>query len=262
MPKPRRRPGAKLVERRVRKQSARANKRWAPSPNYKTPAPFYARRSIFLVIGALVLASFLVIPALPVLVGGVRDQRVTPEPEPVPTPVHTKSYSEPFPVTIDAQRSYRATVETEDGPIRLELFSREAPNTVNNFINLAREGFYDGVPFHRVLPGFAAQAGDPTGLGGGGPGYEIPDENLGQLIVTGTLAMANRGPNTNGSQFFIAFGPQPNLDGKYSVFGRVLEGMDVLAKLRPRDPLLNPRYPGTAISRVVIEEGEAPGVGG
>lgn len=262
MAKPRRRPSAKLIDRRVRKQSSRANKRWTPSPHYKAPAPFYARRSIFLVIGALVLASFLVIPALPVLVGGLQDQRATPEPDPSPTPVHTKSYPEPFPLAIDPQRSYIATIETQEGPIRLDLFARAAPNTVNNFINLARDGFYDGVAFHRVLPGFAAQAGDPTGMGGGGPGYEIPDENLEQQIVTGTLAMANRGPNTNGSQFFIAFGPQPNLDGKYSVFGRVLEGMDVLAKLRPRDPLLSPRYPGTGINQVVIQEGEGPVAGG
>lgn len=257
MPKSRRRPGAKLLERRVQKQAVRANKRWTPTPNYKTPAPFYAKRSIFLIIGALVLVSFLIIPALPVLVGGIRDQRATPEPEPTLAPVHTKSYPAPFPMSIDPERSYVATIETAEGPIRLELLGREAPNTVNNFINLARDGFYDGVTFHRVLPGFAAQAGDPTGLGGGGPGYEIPDENT-EKIVTGTLAMANRGPNTNGSQFFIAVGPQPSLDGKYSVFGRVTEGFDVLAKLRPRDPLLSPRYSGTAISRVVVQEGEVP----
>jgi cyclophilin family peptidyl-prolyl cis-trans isomerase len=130
--------------------------------------------------------------------------------------------------------------------------------TVENFVNLARSGFYDGTTFHRVIPGFMAQGGDPTGTGRGGPGYSFRDEFVPSLRHDGpgVLSMANAGPNTNGSQFFITFGPTPHLDGRHSVFGRVVEGMEVVNALRERDPDRDPN-PGDTIETIEIEEGQA-----
>jgi peptidyl-prolyl cis-trans isomerase B (cyclophilin B) len=138
-----------------------------------------------------------------------------------------------------------ATVQTNQGTIDLELFDEDAPTTVGNFVKLAREGFYDGVVFHRVIPDFMIQGGDPTGTGSGGPGYQFEDEFNDHRVVRGALAMANAGPNTNGSQFFIVTADAcPWLDGKHTVFGQVREGMDVVdaisnvetdARDRPRD---------------------------
>ena len=127
--------------------------------------------------------------------------------------------------------------------------------TVENFVNLARAGFYDGTTFHRVIGGFMAQGGDPTGTGRGGPGYEFADEFHPTLRHTGagTLSMANAGPNTNGSQFFITFAATPHLDNRHSVFGKVVEGMDVLNRIRERDPQMD-REPGDAIETIEIEE--------
>ena len=127
--------------------------------------------------------------------------------------------------------------------------------TVENFVNLARAGFYDGTTFHRVIGGFMAQGGDPTGTGRGGPGYEFADEfhpNL-RHSGAGTLSMANAGPNTNGSQFFITLAATPHLDNRHSVFGKVVEGMDVLNRIRERDPQMD-REPGDAIETIEIEE--------
>ena len=122
-----------------------------------------------------------------------------------------------------------ATLNTNHGAIELELFEDDAPKTVGNFVKLARDGFYDGVVFHRVIPDFMIQGGDPTGTGTGGPGYEFEDEINRHKVVRGALAMANAGPNTNGSQFFIVTAEAtPWLDGKHTVFGRVTEGMDVI----------------------------------
>jgi peptidyl-prolyl cis-trans isomerase B (cyclophilin B) len=122
-----------------------------------------------------------------------------------------------------------ATLHTNHGAIELELFEDDAPKTVGNFVKLARDGFYDGVVFHRVIPDFMIQGGDPTGTGTGGPGYEFEDEINRHKVVRGALAMANAGPNTNGSQFFIVTAEAtPWLDGKHTVFGRVTEGMDVI----------------------------------
>ena len=118
---------------------------------------------------------------------------------------------------------------TERGEFRLRLFDDQAPRTVNNFVFLARNGFYNGVTFHRVIPGFMVQGGDPTGTGGGSPGYRFEDEFHPDLVHTaGVISMANAGPDTNGSQFFITFVPTPHLDGKHAVFGEVVEGMDVV----------------------------------
>ncbi|MFQ5827404.1 MAG: peptidylprolyl isomerase [Dehalococcoidia bacterium] len=158
-------------------------------------------------------------------------------------------------MSIDPNGRYIATIETEKGNIVVELFAADAPKTVNNFVFLAREGFYNGTTFHRVIPGFMAQGGDPTGTGRGGPGYAFEDEFSQRTHGVGALSMANAGPNTNGSQFFITYAPQHALDGRHSVFGQVIEGMDVLKKLRPRDPNRNPSYKGDTIVRITIEEG-------
>ena len=129
-----------------------------------------------------------------------------------------------------------ATIETNHGTIQLELFDEEAPETVANFLKLARDGFYDGVIFHRVIPDFMIQGGDPTGTGMGGPGYTFEDEFNDNKVVRGALAMANAGPNTNGSQFFIVTAEAtPWLDGKHTVFGRVTNGMDVVDAIESVD---------------------------
>ena len=132
----------------------------------------------------------------------------------------------------------QATIQTNHGPINVELFPDDAPKTVANFVKLANDGFYDGVVFHRVIPDFMVQGGDPTGTGSGGPGYSFEDEFNDHKVERGALAMANAGPNTNGSQFFIVTtDAAPWLDGKHTVFGRVTEGMDVVDKISelPRD---------------------------
>jgi cyclophilin family peptidyl-prolyl cis-trans isomerase len=148
-------------------------------------------------------------------------------------------------------------METDKGTMVIELFADRAPKTVNNFVFLAREGFYEGVMFHRVISNFMAQGGDPTGRGSGGPGYKFQDEFHPSLRhdKRGILSMANAGPNTNGSQFFITHGPTPHLDNKHSVFGQVVEGLDVLMSIPPRDPG-NPNAPAVKINRVTIEETE------
>jgi len=137
-----------------------------------------------------------------------------------------------------------ATIETEKGNLVLELFASDVPMTVNNFVTLAREGFYDGLTFHRVVPGFVVQGGDPNGDGTGGPGYQFDDEFTEHTHVAGALSMANSGPNTNGSQFFITYTPQHHLDGHHSVFGQLIEGMDVLERIEQGDVMI----------RVTIEE--------
>jgi cyclophilin family peptidyl-prolyl cis-trans isomerase len=158
------------------------------------------------------------------------------------------------PMTIDVNKTYIANIQTEKGIIKVELFAKDAPKTVNNFVYLAREGFYNNTTFHRVIPGFMAQGGDPTGTGAGGPGYTFEDEINDHSHATGVISMANSGPNTNGSQFFITYAPQPHLDGKHTVFGKVIEGMDVLNRLTPRDPTQNPSFKGDTIITITIEE--------
>ena len=148
----------------------------------------------------------------------------------------------------------QATMHTNHGPIQLELFDEDAPKTVENFRKLAGDGFYDGVIFHRVIPDFMIQGGDPEGTGRGGPGYTFEDESNEHRVVRGALAMANAGPNTNGSQFFIVTAEAcPWLDGKHTVFGRVTSGMEVVDRISelPRDPRDKPREPAT-IERVEL----------
>jgi cyclophilin family peptidyl-prolyl cis-trans isomerase len=158
-------------------------------------------------------------------------------------------------MVIDPKKKYTATLVTPLGNIVIELFADKAPKTVNNFVFLAREGYYDGVTFHRVIKGFMAQGGDPTGSGRGGPGYMFADEFHPQLRHNGpgVLSMANAGPGTNGSQFFITHGPTPHLDDKHTVFGKVVQGMDVVLKIPERDPG-RAREPGLAMTRVEIAE--------
>ena len=136
-------------------------------------------------------------------------------------------------------KSIEATIETHEGKIVLELNFKEAPNTVANFVDLASKGFYDGLTFHRVIPGFMIQGGDPEGNGSGGPGYTIDNEANSLKHETGVISMANRGPDTNGSQFFITQMPQPHLDGKHTVFGKVISGQDVVCRIEPNDPIIN-----------------------
>jgi len=160
-----------------------------------------------------------------------------------PAPKH-KTYSAPPPMTIDTSKQYTATIETEKGNLVLELFAKDVPVTVNNFVFLAREGFYDGTTFHRVVPGFVVQGGDPTGTGTGTPGYSFADEFTVHTHVAGALSMANSGPNTNGCQFFITYTPQHHLDGKHSVFGQLTDGRDVLERIEQGDTII----------RITIEE--------
>lgn len=165
-----------------------------------------------------------------------------------------KTYSARPPLTIDANKKYFATIKMDIGDIKLELYPKDAPEHVNSFVFLAKEGFYDGVTFHRVIPGFVAQAGDPTGTGRGGPGYTVPDEVNSHKFLDGSLGMAKTAaPNSAGSQWFIDYAPQTALDGGYTVFGQLVSGRDVLDKIKPREPT-TATTPGTVINTIVIEE--------
>jgi peptidyl-prolyl cis-trans isomerase B (cyclophilin B) len=150
-----------------------------------------------------------------------------------------KSYTAVPGMTIDPKKSYKATIDTDKGTIELELYPQYAPKTVNNFVFLAKDGYYEGVTFHRVISNFMIQGGDPTGTGRGGPGYKFEDELSGNPLKheTGSLSMANAGPNTNGSQFFITHSPQPHLNGKHTVFGKVVSGQDVVNKIQQGDTI-------------------------
>jgi cyclophilin family peptidyl-prolyl cis-trans isomerase len=164
---------------------------------------------------------------------------------------------QPAPPTgsLDSSKRYTAHIKTAKGEIVVDLFAGQAPMTVENFVNLARSGFYDGTTFHRVIPGFMAQGGDPTGTGRGGPGYQFADEFHPELRHggPGVLSMANAGPNTNGSQFFITYAATPHLDDRHSVFGQVTGGIDVLRSIRERDPGRDTQ-PGDQIESIEIEE--------
>jgi peptidylprolyl isomerase len=243
-------------------------------------------------IGVLVVGVAMTAAAVPLGACGVGSEKATPtpgikagsgqititegtpsgtqQPAPTGTPVPAtpadfaafcqksteKQWSSPPPTIIDPTRGYTATIRTEKGDITVELSPDVAPVTVNSFVFLACKGFYDGVTFHRVIPGFVAQGGDPTGTGTGGPGYTIPDEFSSQPFDRGTLGMAKTSaPNSGGSQFFICLAAQPSLNGKYTVFGKVTAGMDVADKLTPRDPSTAPSAPpGDKILEITIQE--------
>ncbi len=168
-----------------------------------------------------------------------------------------KQWNTPPAMKIDPKKKYSATISTDQGDMVLELFADKTPVTVNNFVFLAREGFYDGTIFHRVIADFMAQGGDPTGSGRGGPGYRFQDEFHPSLKhdKPGILSMANAGPGTNGSQFFITHVPTPWLDRKHSVFGQITSGMEVLMSIPPRDPM-RPETPGVKIKSITITESE------
>jgi cyclophilin family peptidyl-prolyl cis-trans isomerase len=163
----------------------------------------------------------------------------------------------PPPAVTEEGKQYQATIQTEKGDIVIDLFAEQTPVTVNSFVFLAQQGWYDDTIFHRVIPGFVAQAGDPSGTGIGWPGYRCSDELNSSLTFDGpgVLGMANSGPDTNGSQFFITLAAQHDLDGKHTVFGRVSAGMDVVEALAARDPQsAPPDQPGDAILGITIEE--------
>jgi cyclophilin family peptidyl-prolyl cis-trans isomerase len=166
-----------------------------------------------------------------------------------------KQWHKPSPLIIDLKKKYKAYIETDKGTMVIELFADKTPKTVNNFVFLSREGFYDGVIFHRVIDNFMVQGGDPTGTGRGGPGYKFGDEFHPSLKhdKQGVLSMANAGPGTNGSQFFITHVPSPHLNGKHTVFGQVVEGLEVLMSIPARDPG-NVNAPAVKIIRITIEE--------
>jgi peptidyl-prolyl cis-trans isomerase B (cyclophilin B) len=152
-----------------------------------------------------------------------------------------QQWNSPPEMQIDPGKVYVATIETDRGAIVLELFPEHAPKTVNNFVFLAQESFYDGLTFHRVIPDFMIQGGDPTGRGSGGPGYRFEDEVRSNPLThaTGVISMANAGPNTNGSQFFITHSPQPHLNGRHTVFGAVVEGQEVVDAIRQGDQMIS-----------------------
>ena len=169
----------------------------------------------------------------------------------------TQHWSKPPDFQLDLKKNYLAILHTDKGEIKVQLHADKVPATVNNFVFLARAGFYDGTIFHRVIENFMAQGGDPTGTGTGGPGYRFRDEFHTDLRhdKPGVLSMANAGQNTNGSQFFITHVPTPWLDGKHSVFGQVIEGLDVLLSILPRDPQRRDT-PAVQLNSITIEESE------
>ncbi len=173
-------------------------------------------------------------------------------------PAERNGYYDAYPeMVIDTDKSYQAVIEMADGgEMVLDLFDDEAPLTVNNFVFLANQGFYDGTTFHRVLADFMAQGGDPSGTGAGGPGYQFEDETDNGLVFDrpGLLAMANAGANTNGSQFFITTAVPDWLNGDHTIFGELVEGQDVLDGLTLRDPNMAPDFEGDQIERIVIIE--------
>jgi cyclophilin family peptidyl-prolyl cis-trans isomerase len=222
------------------------------------PANEQMRQSKYLI---LVIALVLIAPVISGCGSTPEEPSPTPEPTSEPTPIATPTATPiptPTPIEIpmvDTDKQYTAIIKTEKGDLVLELYASDAPITVSNFVHLARQGYYDGTTFHRVIPGFMAQGGDPTGTGRGNPGYFIPDEINQPTHVAGALSMANMGvPNTGGSQFFITYEPKHNLDGRHTVFGHLIEGTDVLESLTPRDPDENPDYEGDSIIQIVIVE--------
>jgi cyclophilin family peptidyl-prolyl cis-trans isomerase len=206
-----------------------------------------------------VLPMVLVIAIIVALVLVIRGQNKAAVPASEPTAAAgttSKQYSAAPAMTIDPKKTYTATFKMANGgEFVVQLFADKAPITVNSFVFLAREGFYNGTTFHRVLEGFMAQGGDPTGTGMGGPGYEFVNEDSDLTFdKAGIVAMANAGRDTNGSQFFITFVPVPQLNGGYTIFGQVTSGMDVVNAITRRDPETNPTFTGDVIESVTITE--------
>ena len=178
-------------------------------------------------------------------------------PVPAGAPTPRMQFPSPPPMTIDTNKTYIATIKTTMGDITVQLNAKDAPKTVNNFVFLAKQGFYNGTTFHRVIKGFVIQGGDPTGTGMGGPGYQFADEPVKGTYDIGSVAMANSGPNTNGSQFFICEGDQcKTLPPKYNLFGKVTAGIDVVHKIGsvPTDANDRPTQPVTITSIEITEQ--------
>lgn len=202
---------------------------------------------ILIVIGIIAVA---------ILAGSLIKRNNANQPPTATTEAAFKQYDTAPEMTIDTTKQYTATVKMAKGDeFVIQLFPDKAPVTVNNFVFLVRDGYFDGVTFHRVLEGFMAQTGDPTGTGYGGPGYQFENE-VSDLVFDreGVVAMANAGLNTNGSQFFITFAPVPLESNEYTIFGQVISGMDVVKGITLRDPQMNPDYTGDVIESIIITE--------
>ena len=236
-----------------RKALLAAAGRLKTDPWYRRWLPFWGGpRPTLAFVAALAMVVFIGFPVFQP--GGLFPLNTKPTPEAQETPI-VRSYEKPPSGQIALSNTYYATIETDKGNMRIRLNPKKAPEAVNSFVFLARNRFYDGLIFHRVIPGFMAQGGDPQGDGSGGPGYTFKDEkNDLKFDSPGVLAMANSVPDTNGSQFFITYSPQPDLDGKHTIFGKVVEGMDVLEQLTPRDPDQSPDLPGDIIRKITIRE--------
>ncbi len=229
------------------------------STNRRKPAQRDPNRTIQL--AALVVILLVAAAILYAVLSGRENSQAT-EANPVassgemPNLIGTKTYDGAPPMLIDTGKDYTATVKMEKGgEFVIQLYDNQSPITVNSFVFLAREGYFDGVTFHRVLEGFMAQGGDPSGTGGGGPGYQFVNEDSElKFDKPGVVAMANAGRNTNGSQFFITFVPTPQLDGGYTIFGQVTSGMDVVNAITRRDPNQRPTFEGDTIESITIQE--------
>jgi peptidylprolyl isomerase len=210
---------------------------------------------IITIAGVVVIVAIII---WVVVVSGQKSAATSSPTESGATPylIGTKQYSSAPPMLIDTSKQYFANVKMANGgEFVIQLYPDKAPITVNSFVFLARQGFFDGVTFHRVLDGFMAQGGDPEGTGGGGPGYEFVNEvNDLAFDKPGVVAMANAGQNTNGSQFFITFGPVNLLESDYTIFGQVSSGMDVVNAITLRNPDLNPTFTGDVIESITITE--------
>ena len=249
MPKRKKRELQHLRQESTRKRSYQLGNT-SPSEIYKPgfPMNIFSNVRLFALIGVVVIVSFIVAAILTSqLQNSSADQVDVPSPTPVPTldpsatvsaTTTTKSFTAADKV-VDPAKQYTATIKTSKGDIVVKLYADKAPNTVNSFVFLAQKGFFDGIAFHRVVKNFVVQGGDPTGSGSGGPGYTIPCECYSENHrnhFRGTLSMAHAGKDTGGSQFFLTFRPTAHLNGKHTVFGRVIEGFDVITKLKQRDP--------------------------
>ena len=227
-----------------------SNKKRPTKPNRRSAKSSWKVNARYIAVAVLVLVVIAVVWAV-----------LSNQPQPVqttgqPTLIGTKTYSSAPPMLIDKAKQYTATFKmAKGGTFVIQLYPDKAPITVNSFVFLARQKFFDGVTFHRVLEGFMAQGGDPTGTGSGGPGYQFVNEDSDlKFDKAGVVAMANAGRNTNGSQFFITFVPTTQLNGDYTIFGQAISGMDVVNGLKRRDPDQKPSFLGDAIESVTITE--------
>lgn len=227
-----------------------SNKKRSPKASPKTKQSQQNNTIQMVSIGVLVLAVAVVLW----LVGS--SSQAQNSGKNAPAPQGTRQFSAAPSMSIDKNKQYTATVKmAKGGQFVIQLYANKAPITVNSFVFLARQGFFNGVTFHRVLEGFMAQGGDPSGTGNGGPGYQFVNEDSDlKFDKPGVVAMANAGRDTNGSQFFITFVPTPQLNGGYTIFGQVMEGMEVVNGIRRRDPQANPEFSGDAIESITISE--------